>query len=645
MRTKILAIITILVSVGVLIGIFFLDPGQSGRSFDLEKLLIDVFDPQAGETVLIMVDLPHGEFGDYPGWQDRRQMAQEWHDAFNTLAEKRGFTVLPLYSYRATGVHSGAFPERGFLGGKEVVLDEVLTGVNIAVALTEYSPTAPLIEYRQTHPDFRAASMPIVHRGMQSTALSADYSEVARKAHILRERLDKSLAARVIFSSGHEFYFDLRYREAHADDGQLHAGREGMGVINLPSGEAYIVPYEGERPGEPSQTAGEIPFWCGDGIAVFHVEGNRIQEVAGESPCAEGVRSAIYRDEGLRNVAELGLGVNEAAVVTGNVLEDEKVFGMHWAFGLSEALGGVTGADDFEDPDRAYHRDLVYPKGGDIEVSKLTLEYEDGTSEVILSDGKYTLFRESLPLTQGDGLLVWMLLTATAFAALVWRIVKVIGLSAGQQVVWALATVFAGPFGYVAYRISESLEPEAKEPYWQQALRGATFGITGVFAGGLLMQAIQAALPALMEAGLAVGLGMIYFIPLLFFWIVFAAPWWTTRSDEGYGKSLLQVLPDTLITTNLGLAGSLPMVLILANKIFTGYGTFSQVLFVETAVGMLVGGLLIFVYSSWKVRRGYATWTSSVDDVLPGWQQLGWLVAGSLVIFIAALVCTLFVVM
>jgi len=645
MRTKILAIITILISVGVLVGIFFLDSGQNGRSFNLEKLLIDVFDPQPGETVLVMFDLPHGEFTDYPGWRDRRQMAQEWHDAFNTLAEKRGFTVLPLYNYRATGVHSGAFPERGFLGGKEVVLDEVLAGVNIAVALTEYSPTGPLIEYSKTHPDFRAASMPIVHRGMQSTALSADYTEVARKAHILKERLNKSLAARVIFSSGHEFYFDLRYREAHADDGQLHAGREGVSVINLPSGEAYIVPYEGERAGEPSQTAGEIPFWCGDGIAVFHVEGNRIQEVSGESPCAEGVRSAIYSDEGLRNVAELGLGVNEAAVVTGNVLEDEKVFGMHWAFGLSEALGGVTGTDDFENPDRAYHRDLVYPMGGDIEVSELTLEYEDGTSEVILSGGKYTLFRDSLPLTQDDGLLVWMLLTAAALAALVWHMVKVTGLSAGQQTVWALATVFAGPFGYVTYRMTEPLEPEAKKPHWQQALRGATFGITGVFVGGLLIQVIQVALPVLMEAGLAVGVGMIYFIPLMFFWIVFAAPWWTTRSDEGYGKSVLKVLPDSLITANLGLAGSLPMMLILANKIFTGYGTFSPVLFVETAVGMLVGGLLIFVYSSWKARRGYAMWTSSVDDVLPGWQQLGWLVAGSFLFFIAAFVCTLIVVM
>ncbi len=645
MRTKILVSITILISIGVLVGIFSLSSGLNGHNFNLEKLLIDVFNPQPGETVLVMFDTPHGKFVDYPGWEDRRQMAQEWHAAFNSLAEKLGFTVLPVYSFQATGVRSGAFPERGFLGVKEVELNEVMGSVNIAVALTEYAPTGPLIEYSQTYPDFRAASMPIVHRGMQSTALSADYTEVARKAQILKERLNKSVAARVIFSTGHKFYFDLRYREAHADDGQLHANREGMRVINLPSGEAYIVPYEGEFAGEPSQTAGEIPFWCGDGITVFHVERNRIQEVTGESPCAEGLRNTIYSDEGLRNVAELGLGVNEAAVVTGNILEDEKVFGLHWAFGLSQALGGVTGPDDFENPNQAYHRDLVYPRGGDIEVSELTLEYEDGSSELIMSDGKYTLFPDALTLTQDDGLLVWMLLTATACAALVWHMVKVVSLPAGKQTIWAIATVFAGPFGYVAYRMTESSESEAKTPKWQIALRGTVFGITGVFAGGLLTLVIETALPALMEAGLAVGVGMIYFIPLLFFWIVFAAPWWTTRSGKGYGKSLLKVLPDALATANLGLAGSIPMALILANKAFTSYGTFSPVIFVETAMGVLAGGLLIFVYSSWKARRGYAMWSSNVDDNLPGWRQLKWFVVGSFLLFVAVFVCALLVVM
>ncbi len=41
------------------------------------------------------------------------------------------------------------------------------------------------------------------------------------------------------------------------------------------------------------------------------------------------------------NVAELGIGTNSKAILTGNILEDEKIFGTaHIAFGASAAIGG-----------------------------------------------------------------------------------------------------------------------------------------------------------------------------------------------------------------------------------------------------------------------------------------------------------------
>lgn len=43
------------------------------------------------------------------------------------------------------------------------------------------------------------------------------------------------------------------------------------------------------------------------------------------------------------NVAELGIGTNEAALLTGNILEDEKILGTaHVAFGASAAIGGTV---------------------------------------------------------------------------------------------------------------------------------------------------------------------------------------------------------------------------------------------------------------------------------------------------------------
>ncbi len=43
------------------------------------------------------------------------------------------------------------------------------------------------------------------------------------------------------------------------------------------------------------------------------------------------------------SVAELGIGTNERAKLTGNVLEDEKILGTaHVAFGASAAIGGTV---------------------------------------------------------------------------------------------------------------------------------------------------------------------------------------------------------------------------------------------------------------------------------------------------------------
>ena len=43
------------------------------------------------------------------------------------------------------------------------------------------------------------------------------------------------------------------------------------------------------------------------------------------------------------NVAELGIGTNEKAILTGEILEDEKILGScHVAFGASAGIGGAV---------------------------------------------------------------------------------------------------------------------------------------------------------------------------------------------------------------------------------------------------------------------------------------------------------------
>ncbi|HPC81919.1 MAG TPA: hypothetical protein P5234_00440 [Thermoanaerobaculaceae bacterium] len=359
-------------------------------AFDLGKLFEDVFDPQAGEVVLVACDLPRRQEDDTPAWADRRAMASEWRDAMEALGRTRGFTTLPLLTYTATGANNAELPATGTLGYQKVELGPTLLGSTLALFLTQYSATAPLDGFTRHKEDFRAASMPGLARAMQDTALAADYREVARRCRILAELLDGADAVEVRFSTGDECRFDVRFRRPEADDGFLPRFKPGDRIINLPSGETFIVPYEGERPDAPSRTEGILPVQEGGELARLRVEGNRIVAVEGDGELVARLTMVFAADPARRNVAEVAFGCNDRARVWGNVLEDEKA-GFHWAYGRSDHLGGVVGVAAFSSPAMVVHQDIVYAAGNPIQVlDAVVVRGEQRTP--VMRDGQYVVF-------------------------------------------------------------------------------------------------------------------------------------------------------------------------------------------------------------------------------------------------------------
>lgn len=355
-------------------------------TFDLHRLLRDVFAPSPEDVVLVMTDLPREGLADDADWADRRAMAEEWRAGFATL----GAQTQPLLRFPASAGNNADLPEWGEQKEARIRIADAIGRATLVVAMTRHSATAPLSAHVKARNDLRVASMPGVLRQMERTALAADYREVARRARLLAERLDRAEGAEVEFDTGHRCFFDLRYRNGHADDGDCTREKEGFRLINLPSGEAFIVPYEGERLNTPSRTAGEIPVaWQGE-QAVLEISENRIGAVRGGA-YADRLRAHFDVDPARRNVAELGLGCNDAAVVSGSVLEDEKV-GFHWAYGRSEHLGGVVDPDAFRDPKHVVHQDIVYARGCPIGVKRLDLIYPDERRETIIRDGAYSVF-------------------------------------------------------------------------------------------------------------------------------------------------------------------------------------------------------------------------------------------------------------
>ncbi|MCY3750905.1 MAG: aminopeptidase [Gammaproteobacteria bacterium] len=363
------------------------------KKFNLENLVAEVFGPRPGDVFAILADRPETASGDNPAWQERRDMAADWRDQIAAMGERHGFNALPLVSFPAVADANAEFPAYASVAGEKKPFTEVLDQATVVISMTEVSITGPLMAFANTKGSaekFRVASMPLANRSMEDTCLMADTRFLVKRGNVILDAMKDAQAAEVRFTTGDTCMFDLRFRQAYVDNGYLHPDKEGDAFINLPSGEVWIVPYEGERPGEKSRTRGIIPVAGGHNeIARFVVEENRITDVMGEGAHADALREELDIDPARRNVGEIAFGYNYAARVTGLFIEDEKA-GFHWGYGRSEFLGGTVGPEAFRTPDTVLHRDLPYAKECPVTVS-VDLVKTGGERLPVLRDGDYVL--------------------------------------------------------------------------------------------------------------------------------------------------------------------------------------------------------------------------------------------------------------
>jgi leucyl aminopeptidase (aminopeptidase T) len=186
----------------------------------------------------------------------------------------------------------------------------------------------------------------------------------------------------------HRLRLDLRHRTGHASGGMFPVN----GVAgNLPSGETYIVPYEGEIDGDPSGSVGTLPVQFDDEVVVYRIEGNKAVAVLSEGEASSHEAARIVDEPAYANLSELGLGVlgDFGLKPAGSILLDEKL-GLHIAFGRSDHFGGTVGPKDFSSPEAVVHIDRVFipevqPR---IRVASLRLDMPDGPRE-IMRDGAW----------------------------------------------------------------------------------------------------------------------------------------------------------------------------------------------------------------------------------------------------------------
>jgi leucyl aminopeptidase (aminopeptidase T) len=186
----------------------------------------------------------------------------------------------------------------------------------------------------------RIATLPGVTAEMLARVMSADMEELRRRGAAVAAALDAGSEARITCAHGSDLRLGLEGRTAIPDAGELTA-RGAFG--NLPCGEGFVAPLEGTGEGTLVVDGSIAGVGKVDGPPVtLTVRGGHLTDVTGaEGATLLELLTAHGRDG--TNVAELGIGTNEKAILTGNILEDEKILGTaHVAFGASAAIGGTV---------------------------------------------------------------------------------------------------------------------------------------------------------------------------------------------------------------------------------------------------------------------------------------------------------------
>jgi aminopeptidase len=374
---------------------------------ELTHLVKRVFQPRPEDKALaVIVDLPDDTVPDTERWRQRRSLAAGWVRELVSARSDHGLEV-SLFFYPNVHSNNAELPASAWrwtddtipdhvddmAGRTEEPMERVLSKHQLVIAPTQFSTTAPL-KMMAPRLGFRGATMPGFSSAMVP-ALRLDYTEINRRVWILKELLEDCISADIHFmvdnSAECHLHLDLRHRTAHASGGLLvEPGTAG----NLPSGEAYIVPYEGEIGGDPTASSGQMPVQFGDEVVIFEIEENRARRISSSGPESEAEAARLATEPARGNIAELGLGVlaDFGIKPIGEVLLDEKL-GLHLAFGRSEHFGGQVGPKDFSRSEAVMHEDHVYLPELQPMVSavRVVLQRDDGASLDLIRDGNYAI--------------------------------------------------------------------------------------------------------------------------------------------------------------------------------------------------------------------------------------------------------------
>jgi leucyl aminopeptidase (aminopeptidase T) len=217
---------------------------------------------------------------------------------------------------------------------------DLMTRFDVALCPTSKSLTHTDARRAASAAGARVATLPGVTEAIMVRCMNADYGRIAARTARICERMATTRVVRVTAPAGTDITMPIAGRTPHASSGLF---REKGQWGNLPTGESYLAPLEGQSSGVVVVDGS----MAGVGVTAtpirIAVEAGYATDITGGRE-ADALRALLEpHGQDARTLAEFGIGTNDRAILTGVILEDEKVMGtIHIAFGDNKSMGGTV---------------------------------------------------------------------------------------------------------------------------------------------------------------------------------------------------------------------------------------------------------------------------------------------------------------
>ena len=214
----------------------------------------------------------------------------------------------------------------------------LMTQVDVVLCPTSKSLTHTDSRRAASAKGVRVATLPGVTEEVMVRCMNADYNEIAGRTFRICDLMRKTKVVRVTAPAGTDVTLPIEGREAHASSGIF---REKGLWGNLPTGESYLAPLEGLSNGVVVVDGSMASVGMVDEPIRILVKDGYATDITGGASARRLVELLEPHGKDARTVAEFGIGTNDRAILTGVILEDEKVMGtIHIAFGDNKSMGG-----------------------------------------------------------------------------------------------------------------------------------------------------------------------------------------------------------------------------------------------------------------------------------------------------------------